>query len=174
MYLSIITSASEAWFRTTEHSSFSHPFKVILTVRNAGDTYHEKEKKNSSSRVFVINLRTAVGFCLEGGKEATGISQDKNILVANAYLPSRDNEHNILPGVPRISLEMTPKAERCRAAEIGVSCWEQNDALSTQLKGTALERWSNGPCFVSKQSSPYSPHPTRQYFPLSLKGKKNK
>lgn len=45
MYLSIIASASEAWFRTIEHSSFSHQFKVILTVTNAGDTYHEKEKK---------------------------------------------------------------------------------------------------------------------------------
>lgn len=48
----------------------------------------KKKRKNSSSRVFVINLRTSVVFCLEGGKEATGISQDKNILVANANLPS--------------------------------------------------------------------------------------
>lgn len=174
MYLSIIASASEAQ-RTIEHSTFSHQFNVILTVRNAEDTYHEKEKrKNSSSRVFVINLRTSVVFCVEGGKEATGISQDKNILVANANLPLRDNKHNILPDVPTISLETTPKVERCHTLETGVSCCKQNDALSTQLKGAMLERQSNGPCFVSKPSSPYSLHPTRQCFPLSLKGKKNK
>lgn len=85
-----------------------------------------KEKKNSSSRVFV-NLRNGVGFCLEGGNQAIGISWDKNILVANANLSSCDNEYNILPGVRMSCLESTQKTDRFCTVE------EQDIFLSSRL-----------------------------------------
>jgi len=45
MYLSTTTLASGACFRATEHSSFGQHLKGLITVRNTGDRYHEREEK---------------------------------------------------------------------------------------------------------------------------------